>query len=126
MKAIWRRSLSSMAVLVALAAVVVVDRIIDPFHAYTLPVSDWSTEAVNWLTEHGRPLFQIARQPINAVLDALLGALNAAPPSVVIVAVFLIAWQLSGIRLAIYSAVGLVLLGMMGIWSDTMITVAIV
>jgi glycine betaine/proline transport system permease protein len=122
-----RRQLGGFIILVvALAAIAIADRRLQPFSAYVLPVSDWAQHGVNSLAQWARPAFQVIRAPIAVLLETLLGFMRATPPSLFISAIFLLAWQISGIRLAAGCAIGLLLLGFIGVWDDTMITVSII
>ena len=110
----------------AAALIVAADLLYHPFKNPILPVSEWAQHGVNWLAQVARPTFVILRVPLAAMLDGLLVALRAIPPSIFIIAFFLTAWQLAGLRLAMGCAIGLLLLGLIGVWDDTMITVAII
>lgn len=113
-------------VVAAAALMLAIDLRYHPFGSSFLPVSDWAQKGVNWLAQVARPTFQIVRVPLAAVLENLLFFLRSAPPSLFIIAVFLAAWQFAGLRLAAGCATGLLLLGLIGVWDDTMITVAII
>ncbi len=122
-----KRQIAGLLILcLGLLALVLVDLRLEPFKGYVLPVSDWAQQGVNWLARVARPAFQVIRAPIAALLDGLLTLLRALPPSVLIGAIFLIAWQISSLRLAVGCTLGLLLLGFIGVWDDTMITVAII
>lgn len=96
------------------------------FDIYTIPLADWSESAVNWLVLNARFIFQAIKVPVDWVMNGLDSGLNAIPPIIVILVVLLIAWRLAGIRLAIFSALGLLLLGYLNIWELTMTTLAMI
>jgi len=96
----------------------------NPFIVH-LPFGDWAQSLVDWLTTNARAVFQVIKSPIKFVLDVFMGGLRAAPPTIVIVTVFLIAWQASGLRLACFCAAALGFLGFIGVWEDTMLTLAL-
>jgi glycine betaine/proline transport system permease protein len=52
--------------------------------------------------------------------------LQAVHPLIIILVLVLIAWRVSGIKLAVSTAVMLVLIGLLGLWSKTMVTLAMV
>jgi glycine betaine/proline transport system permease protein len=101
-------------------------QLLNPFDAYTLPFAAWSQAFVDWLTSTFRPAFQAARWPVAHILDALQYALASVPQSVFLAGLFLIAWQLAGLRTAVLCTGCLGFLGIIGVWQDTMTTLALV
>lgn len=97
----------------------------NPFVDHVIPFGDWAQALVNWLTTNARPVFQAIKSPIKFVLDIFMVGLRQAPPTVVIVATFLLAWQANGLRLAVFCAGALCFLGLIGVWPDTMVTLAL-
>lgn len=70
-------------------------------------------------------LFRAIASGINAILALLELALVATPWPVVMAGVILIAWQVSGRRVAIFSAAALAYLALFGFWEKSMATVAL-
>ena len=91
-----------------------------------LPVQDWINQGLGWFVDHFRPFFQALRQPV----DALLGGVEAAllyPPTLVMIGILsLLAWQLAGGRMAIATLLSLMVIGILGIWSEAMVTLSLV
>ena len=91
-----------------------------------LPVQGWINQGLVWVVDQFRPAFQALRQPV----DALLGGVEAAllyPPTLVMIGLLsLLAWQLAGGRLALATLASLLGLGLLGIWQDAMVTLALV
>ena len=93
-------------------------------------VDDW----ILWLTVEGSWLFDGVKNVITKVLVAIEDLLLWLPWPVVILAVALTAWKLSGRTMAIFSAVALLLVGMMGrlpggtntLWEGSMETLALI
>jgi len=48
------------------------------------------------------------------------------PPLLIIVVIGILAWRFSGVMLAIFSAITMVLIGLLGLWEDSMTTLAMV
>jgi glycine betaine/proline transport system permease protein len=92
----------------------------------SLSLQSGINDALGWVVEHFRPFFQIVRAPIDATLDAVSALLLAAPALAVIAVVGLLAWQFTTRTLAIGTVVALLIVSMLGIWSDAMITLSLV
>ncbi|MEY9325614.1 ABC transporter permease [Sinorhizobium fredii] len=100
--------------------------ILDPFACGKLPLADWMTDGLRWAVDNYRPFFQAVKAPVDSMLLSFTAALGAVPPMVVIVVVALVAWQIAGIRLALGLAAILLFVGFIGVWPETMLTLAIV
>jgi len=91
-----------------------------------LPIQDWINQGLNWFVGNFRPAFQALRGPV----DTLLGGVEAAllyPPTLVMIGILsLLAWQLTGGRMAIATMLSLMIIGLLGIWSEAMITLSLV
>ena len=79
-----------------------------------LPVQDSINNGLTWVVDHFRPFFQAVRTPIDATLNG------------VVLLIALLAWQFAGRKLAIGSAVSLLIVALLGIWSEAMVTLALV
>jgi glycine betaine/proline transport system permease protein len=96
------------------------------FEDKLIPLDDWITTFVDWLVEGYRWFFQGLKLPVEWTLTGLENGLLAIPPLLVIAVMVLIAWKASGIRLAVFTLASLFLVGLLGFWEDTMITLAMV
>ena len=96
------------------------------FEDKVIPLDNWINVFVDWLVEGYRWVFQMIKWPVDVTLSGMENGLLALPPLVVIAVFALIAWRVSGIRLAIGSAATFVFIGLLGMWDDTMITLAMV
>jgi glycine betaine/proline transport system permease protein len=96
------------------------------FDRIRIPLDDWFADAIGWLTLNYRPAFQAMKVPIEALLDGVSGLLLWLPPLVFIVLVTALAWRVAGWRIGVLSAVSFLLIGMMGLWSLTMVTLSMV
>lgn len=71
------------------------------------------------------PFFTGITNAIKAALDFTEAALVVTPWPIVMVTIVAIAWQVSGARVAIFSAAALAYLALMGFWEKSMATVAL-
>lgn len=97
-----------------------------PFQDAVVPFDHWVETALNWLVGHGRPVFQAIRIPIDLILGSFQTALVSTPAPIMLLILFLIAWQLAGPRMGITSLFSLILIGLVGAWSQAMVTLALV
>lgn len=100
--------------------------VLDPFKSWHIPFGQWIEVGVGWIVQHYRPLFQSLKWPVDQLLTAFDLTLNGIPPVITILCFALIAWQISGWRLAVQVAGLLVTIGLLGIWGETMTTLSIV
>jgi glycine betaine/proline transport system permease protein len=93
----------------------------------TLPLDDWIQSLMReTLIPALRPTFRAMQWPIEKLLDALQGLLLATPFVVIVALAVWAAWRTGGRGLAIFTALSLVLLDWLGLWSETMVTLAMV
>ena len=104
----------------------VIDVILNPFQLYTLPLGDWINTALDFIVQNFRPIFQVIRYPFNLVLDGIELVFMSIPPVIFLFLLGLIAWQVAGRRVGLYSVAALTLLGFLGTWEQTMATLAFV
>ena len=96
------------------------------FEEQVIPLDAWITYFVDWLVEGYRWFFQLVKWPVELTLSSLENGLLAVSPLLIILAFALIAWKVSGIRLAIFSFTALLCIGLLGLWEETMVTLAMV
>ncbi|WP_333918776.1 glycine betaine/L-proline ABC transporter permease ProW [Vibrio crassostreae] len=99
---------------------------LNPFAEAVLPVDTWVESGLNWLVEHGRPLFQAIRVPIDFILSSFETALVSTPAPFMLIILFLVAWQFSNLKLGVATAVSLTFIGLIGVWSEAMTTLSLV
>ena len=100
--------------------------LLDPFPEAIIPLGDWVDTGLDWVVANFRPFFTAVKAPIDATLNSIELLLNATPPLLMIAILALLAWQLSGKRLAITTVIGLLFIGAIGAWSETMVTLSLV
>ncbi|TKT78298.1 proline/glycine betaine ABC transporter permease [Aquamicrobium sp. LC103] len=92
-----------------------------------LPLDDWIEAVVkDWFVPTLRPIFRALQWPIAQVLDGLQSVLLAIPFAVVVIIAVLAAWRAAGRGIAIITFVSLFLLDWIGLWRETMITLAMI
>ena len=96
------------------------------FEHKVIPLDLWISNAVDWLVTNYRGFFQAIKWPVEKTLEGFDAGLNMLHPLIVIAVLVFIAWKFSGKALAAFTAISLVFVGMLGLWSDTMTTLAMV
>ncbi len=96
------------------------------FTHQVIPLDTWVNNFIDWLVEGYRWFFQAIKWPVEVTLNGMDHGLQAVHPLIIILVLALIAWKVSGVRLAIYTVAMTVLIGLLGLWSETMTTLAMV
>ena len=96
------------------------------FEDKLIPLDVWVSQFVEWLVDNYRHIFQAIKWPIEQTLNGLDTGLNALPPIIVILVIALAAWRFSGTVLAVFSIITMILIGLLGLWEDSMVTLAMV
>ena len=96
------------------------------FEDAVIPLDVWVSRFVEWLVDNYRDFFQAIKWPVEATLNGIDIGLNWVHPVIVIAAITFAAWRFSGKGLAIFSAVTLTAVGLLGLWAETMTTLAMV
>lgn len=96
------------------------------FEDAVIPLDAWVSQFVEWLVENYRDIFQALKWPVETTLNGFDAGLNWLHPLIVIAVIALAAWRFSGKGLAIFSVVTLIFIGLLGLWAETMTTLAMV
>ena len=96
------------------------------FEDKVIPLDSWVSQFVDWLVENYREFFQSLKWPVEQTLNGLDVGLNWIHPLIIIAVISYAAYRFSGKGLAIFSLVTLFLIGLLGLWEDTMTTLAMV
>ncbi len=96
------------------------------FEDKVIPLDIWVSQFVDWLVENYRDVFQAIKWPVEQTLNGLDAGLNALPPLLVIALIAIAAWRFSGKGLAIFTVITMTFIGFLGLWGDTMTTLAMV
>ncbi|RAH96830.1 hypothetical protein DLJ53_31735 [Acuticoccus sediminis] len=98
----------------------------DIFAPVALPFEAWVNDSFMWLSLHWRPFFQLVREPLAAGIEFVSAALVGLPAPLVLAALFLGAWQLNGVTSAVFLTTLAFLVGVIGIWTEMMETLALI
>lgn len=98
----------------------------DPFQEYHIPLGQWIQMVLDYFVKEYRPFFHAIRVPVGTVLDAIEKSLAAINPIVFLIILFVLCWQFTGIRTAVFSTISMTLLGFLGIWHESIVTIALV
>jgi len=91
-----------------------------------IPLDVWVSQFVDWLVDNYRDFFQAIKWPVEQTLNGFDAGLNALPAFLVIAVLAFAAWRFSGKGLAIFTIVAMTIIGLLGLWADTMTTLAMV
>ena len=96
------------------------------FEYKVIPLDVWVSQFVEWLVDNYRHIFQAMKWPVEQTLNGFDHGLNWLHPIVVIIVIALAAWRFSGVWLSVFSIITMVLIGLLGLWAETMTTLAMV
>jgi glycine betaine/proline transport system permease protein len=97
----------------------------DPFEGYEIPIGAWAQSLVDWSAIHLRSTFQALKWPFAETLDWMTRMITHAPVWVVLIVVAFLVWQIMGGRRVPWFLAGFCFLGAIGVWHQTMITIAL-
>ena len=96
------------------------------FEDSMIPLDVWVSQFVDWLVDNHRDFFQALKWPVEQTLNGFDAGLNALWPPIIIVLLAVAAWKFSGKGLAIFTVIAMTLIGLLGLWEETMTTLAMV
>jgi glycine betaine/proline transport system permease protein len=91
-----------------------------------IPIAKWVNSAISWIIGNFGGAFDVLNSAIEGVVNALSFLLTVPPTLVMIVILAVIAFFLSGWRIALFAVLGLLLVVSLGLWSLTMTTLALI
>lgn len=97
-----------------------------PFEEPLIPLAEWVEWMLAWVVEHFRPVFQAIRWPVDATLTGFEEALLAVPSPLMLVLLAVLSWQFAGRKMGVFTFGSLLLVGLIGVWSELMVTLALV
>jgi glycine betaine/proline transport system permease protein len=104
-----------------------IDEVLRPSYFGEMPLDDWVNWFVrDWLVPNFRPAFRAAQWPVIQVLDAFEALLQAIPFIVMLAIIGVLAWRMAGAGVALFTAIALAILELVGVWSETMTTLAMI
>ena len=96
------------------------------FDEHVIPLRSWIADGVNWLYTNHRPFFQAIKKPVEWMLNGVNVGLHGIPPIAMLLILFALAWWAAGWRVGVFTLVALGFVGFLGLWGDTMTTLAMV
>ncbi|GGJ93797.1 glycine betaine/L-proline ABC transporter permease ProW [Pseudomonas matsuisoli] len=100
--------------------------LLDPFASVRVPVGSWVESSLTFLVQNFRDVFRSIRWPVDQVLSGIQSGLLSVPPTIFIILAALIGWQVGGRRIGAMCAITLTMIGLVGVWNDAMVTLALV
>lgn len=94
--------------------------------SFTDAFDEWTDATLEWVSDNGESLFDYVRLVLEGLYNGILWLLELPPFYVVAVIVALIGWRLVNRWFAVLSGIALVLCYAMGLWPETMSTLALV
>jgi len=91
-----------------------------------LPLARWTDQAIDALQARWGPSTQAFSDQMENFIKGIQHLLNSIPPELFIIAVALLAWWLTGKKMALFSLVGLFFIYNVQLWAVTMETLAMV
>lgn len=91
-----------------------------------IPLAEWIESLEAWLETNLDPVFGVIRTVVGGTVGGLDTLLNSVHPLLLIVIFTLLAWFIGRWRMAIFTAIGLLVIDNLGLWSQTMQTLALV
>jgi glycine betaine/proline transport system permease protein len=91
-----------------------------------IPLDEWTNSAIGWIIGNFGGFFDVLNSVIENVVNSLSTLLTSVPPLLMIAIVAVIAYFLSGWRMALFTVAGLVFVISLGLWNDTMLTLALI
>lgn len=93
-----------------------------------LPLEQWTESIVDYVTETQavEDTFDVIKDGIRLFVDVFEAVLTAPPPLLMVVVFAAIAFFFSGWRVAVFSVFGFLLLISLGLWEDSMLSLALV
>ncbi len=93
---------------------------------FRIPIRDWIETAVRYLQVQYAAVFDGFADVVDAIISALLSGFEAVPPLVLMAVIVLLVLWLARWRLALFSAIGLLVVENIGLWSPFLNTLALV
>ncbi len=92
---------------------------------FVIPVADWVNVAFDALSIHISPTLRAVSVFLEVVIKGFEEVLLWPPEGIILILVGLFVWWLAGTRLAVFSVLGLLITLGMGVWKETMATIAL-
>ncbi|GBG06674.1 glycine/betaine ABC transporter [Paenibacillus agaridevorans] len=91
-----------------------------------IPLSDWIETLEEWLENNLSPLFDFIKLIIGGTVEGLNNALDWLPTLAVIIIFSALAWYIGKWKMGVFTAIGLLIIDNLQLWSQTMQTLSLV
>lgn len=91
-----------------------------------IPLEKWTNSAIGWVIGRFGGFFEMLKNVIEGVVGSLHFVLTTPPTLLLIAILAVIAYFLSSWRMALFTVVGLLFVISLGLWGDTMLTLALI
>lgn len=91
-----------------------------------IPLGEWVEIFIDWLTLNFAGFFTAIKNGLLASIDGFYWLFTTIPFIVMVLLFAVVAWKVAGSKTGILTALGLLLIGSMGLWNATMDTLALV
>ncbi len=92
----------------------------------TKGIDDWIDTGLDWISTHGEHFFDRVRFVLDGVFASISWVLISPPLYVIAILVGILGWKTVSSRFGVLSTIGLLLCAVMGLWLETMATLALV
>lgn len=96
------------------------------FSEKVIPLDDWIETGVDFLVDSYRGFFQVIKLPIEGTLEGFDWLLNFVNPWIIIAIFAYLTWRFAGKITTIFTVFTFILVGLLGLWSETMSTLSMV
>lgn len=100
--------------------------IVHPFKEALIPFDSWTNSGIDWIVQNCREFFLVAKMPIEFILQLIENFLLSLSPYIVIIFFVLLASQFATRKLAFGTLISFSVIGLVGAWDESMITLALV
>ena len=99
----------------------------NPFEETIWPLGDQVEVVIDWIVDNYRFIFrEWIGIPVGIVLRQIQSFFVGMNPMIFLVALLAIAWQLASRNIAIFSVIAMTVVGLIGAWEESMVTLALV
>jgi len=91
-----------------------------------IPLEKWVNSAIGWIIGNFGGFFDVLNSVIENVVNSLSALLTSLPALLMIAILAVIAYFLAGWRMTLFTVVGLFFVISLGLWNDTMLTLALI
>jgi glycine betaine/proline transport system permease protein len=93
---------------------------------YRFEIGSYVERLIDWMTVHWAPFFTGIRDGLGAVIDRFAWLFLLIPFAVFLILLVLLAWKVAGKGVAAFTAVGLLLIRSIDLWTETMQTLSMI